>query len=659
MTQPPASADQAGRPASRGRTPWRAIVIGCLLLPVNAFWLFQMEMATNQAGGSGGTAGPFPTTFSLFANAVCILLALVMLNGLVRRRFPRSALSQAELLIVYVMVNIGSCLLSVDFLDVLMPMLGHPTHYATASNGWQDLFVKHLPSWFYVHDNAALDGWYKGNSSIYVWSRFRAWIVPLAAWGAFIVVLISTMLCLNALVRKQWTRSEKLSYPVIQLPLDMTDPTGGFFSGRLLWAGFAAAGAISLLNGTALLVPSVPTLPVKVFDISPFVTARPWSGIGWTPVSFYPFAIGLSFLLPADLLFSCWFFYFVWKAERVASVYLGWSDYSQSYPYVNEQCFGGYAGIAALALWSVRRHLVEVLRGAWLGLTDDDPERPFSDRAAVIGALIGTLLLMAFFYAAGLSVWLCVAAVFIYLAIAVACTRMRAELGPPAHDLHNGGPDYILTAALGTRALHARELSILTYFYWFNRAYRSLAMPVQLEAFKMAERKSIPTRGVAIALTVALVVGLLSSYWAMLHITYMRGTEARMAPHLNGFGFEAFNRLDGWIRSPKDTDIPAMLAIGLGFVMTLVLQVVRMRFSSWPLHPLGLAVSGSYSMNTIWLPLIFAWICKVCLLRYGGMRAYRMALPFYLGLILGDYLFGCGWSLFGWAAGVNAYSFQQ
>jgi hypothetical protein len=276
-----------------------------------------------------------------------------------------------------------------------------------------------------------------------------------------------------------------------------------------------------------------------------------------------------------------------------------------------------------------------------------------------VGAVAGIALLMGFFWVAGLPLWLCAAAILIYLAIAVACTRMRAELGPPAHDLHNGGPDYILTAALGTRALHARELSILTYFYWFNRAYRSIAMPAQLEAFKMAERKSIPARGVALALTVALVVGLVSGYWAMLHITYVRGTEARMAPHLNYFGFEAFNRLDTWIRSPKDTDIPAMLAIGLGFAATLVLQAVRMRFAAWPVHPLGLAVSGSYSMNTIWLPLLFAWLCKASLLRYGGMRAYRAALPFFLGLILGDYVFGCGWSLFGWAVGVNAYSFQQ
>ena len=31
------------------------------------------------------------------------------------------------------------------------------------------------------------------------------------------------MLCINVLVRRPWTEAEKLSYPIIQLPLQMTD----------------------------------------------------------------------------------------------------------------------------------------------------------------------------------------------------------------------------------------------------------------------------------------------------------------------------------------------------------------------------------------------------------------------------------------------------
>lgn len=659
------------RQARRGRSPtesapdpgrWsaaRAIAVGLALLPLNAFWLVHMEMATNQGRGTGGSSGPFPTTFSLFANVVSLLVALSALNALLRRYAPRRVFRQQELLLIYVMLAIGTCLPSVDFLDVLFPMLGHPAHYANASNGWQDLFVKYLPSWFHVTDREAVRGWYEGNADPYTWDHLRAWALPLATWGAFILVMLGTMLCMNVLLRRPWTRSEKLSYPIIQLPLDMTEPESAFFRQRLMWAGFAVAAGISLLNGVSVLVPSVPTIPVKIIDVSPYFTNKPWNAVGWTPISFYPFAIGLGFLLPADLLFSCWFFYFVWKAERVASSVIGWSDYSPQYPYVNEQCFGAYVGIALIALWGVRSHLGQVVRQAWRRAPQEEPGSPYRYRWALLGVVGGLASMVAFFHAAGLSLWACVAAFAIYFAIAIACTRMRAELGPPAHDLHNGGPDYILTAALGTRFFSAQELSVLTYFYWFNRAYRSISMPVQLEAFKLGERRAIPARSIVTAIALASIVGLVCGYWALYHVGYRLGTEARMAPHLNAFGTEAFGRLTSWIQSPRYTDIPAMLAIGLGLALTLALHLLRMRFSGWLLHPLGLAVSGSYSMNTIWLPLLIAWACKVTLLRYGGMRSYRQALGFFMGLVLGDYLLGCAWPLVGSLLGANTYSFQQ
>jgi hypothetical protein len=34
-------------------------------------------------------------------------------------------------------------------------------------------------------------------------------------------------------------------------------------------------------------------------------------------------------------------------------------------------------------------------------------------------------------------------------------------------------------------------------------------------------------------------------------------------------------------------------------------------------------------------------------LKLGGVKLYRQAVPFFLGLILGDYTLGCVWSLIG------------
>jgi len=637
--------------------PVRAIAIGLALIPVNAFWLVRMEMATSQNLKTGGSAGPYPTTFSLFANVICFLVAIAAANAWVRRRRPAAALSQTEMLVVYVMLTISTCFTSVDFLPVLFGMLGHATKYATDFNGWQDLFVKHIPTWMHVTDKAAVEAYYAGVSNPYEWRLMRAWLVPVGAWAGFTLVLVLVMLGMNILVRRQWTQSEKLSYPIIQLPLDMTDTSGGFYRQRLLWAGFGVAAGISLVNGLNVFFPSMPAVPVKLTDLSPYLVSKPWNAMGWTPISFYPFAIGLGFLLPVDLLFSCWFFYFYWKLQRVVSSAYGWSDYNASFPYVNEQSFGAYIAVAALAVWGVRKHIAQSLKRPRDAQPPADDPIPY--RWAAVGVVVGLALLMAFFRAAGLPLWMCVAAFAIYYAICIACTRMRAELGPPAHDLHNGGPDYMLAAVWGTRGVAPQTLSVLTFFYWFNRAYRSLPMPCQLEAFKIAERKRISAGGMALAIVVATLAGLFCACWALYDIGYRHGAEVRMAGHFSYFGWEAFNRLQSWTQSPREMDVPALLAAGLGLATTLLLQVIRMRFTGWPFHPLGLAVSGSWTMNTIWLPMFIAWAVKASLLRYGGLRSYRTALYFFMGLILGDYLPGCLWPIVGWIVGANAYSFQQ
>jgi len=42
----------------------------------------------------------------------------------------------------------------------------------------------------------------------------------------------------------------------------------------------------------------------------------------------------------------------------------------------------------------------------------------------------------------------------------------------------------------------------------------------------------------------------------------------------------------------------------------------------------------------MWLPVFITWLIKGALLHYGGLRAYQRALPFFLGLILGEFSAG-------------------
>jgi hypothetical protein len=107
--------------------------------------------------------------------------------------------------------------------------------------------------------------------------------------------------------------------------------------------------------------------------------------------------------------------------------------------------------------------------------------------------------------------------------VCIAITRIRAELGPPAHELNFYRPEDIMTSAFGTQALGTRNLTIISYFYWFNRGYRNLVMPHQLEAFKIAEVSRSSGRKFAGIIMLATFVGVVSTFWALLHMYYVNG----------------------------------------------------------------------------------------------------------------------------------------
>ena len=60
-------------------------------------------------------------------------------------------------------------------------------------------------------------------------------------------------------------------------------------------------------------------------------------------------------------------------------------------------------------------------------------------------------------------------------------------------------------------------------------------------------------------------------------------------------------------------------------------------------------------MEYMWCPFFVGWALKSLVLRYGGIRLYRPALPFFLGLILGDYVVPMIWGLYGTAIHTQVY----
>lgn len=634
----------------------RAVLLALLLMPLNAYWVIMMEV-TRYSG--------HPTTISLFFNVVFLLAVLLGLNALLGKIWPRARLAPGELITVYIMLALASAITGHDMIEVLLPILAHAHYYARPENGWATDILPTIPKWLSVSDPKALEQFYTGTGSFYDAHNVHAWLGPVLWWVGLLMLLGFLMLCINTLLRRQWTENERLAYPLIILPLEMVNPNTQLFKTRLFWGGLAVAAALEFWNGMAYLYPSLPTLPLKRFgamqDLHTYLTTPPWNNIGWMALALYPFGIGLGMLLPVDLLFSAWFFTWIWRLEPVVGAMYGYGNIP-GFPYTEFQAFGAYVGIALAALWISRRHFLRIWRGLFdwrLNLNDRSEALPY--RGAVVGLAAGSLAVFLFCHAAGMTPLVILAFFGIYFTLAVAITRMRAELGPPAHDLHMGGPDSILLHTVRSSQLSRADVTMFSMFYGFNRAYRSHPMPIQLEGFKMAERAGGSYRSLFWAMLLAIGFGALCGFWADLDQSYRMGAAEKIAPPNVQliFGSEPWNRMESWIKAPSSPQIPfnTRAAIAVGFCITLILYFFRLRLSWFPFHPVGFAVSSSWSLGLLWLPLMIAWIIKVVLLRYGGLPAYRRALPFFLGLILGECVLGSLWTLIGIAFNIPTYAF--
>jgi len=177
-----------------------------------------------------------------------------------------------------------------------------------------------------------------------------------------------------------------------------------------------------------------------------------------------------------------------------------------------------------------------------------------------------------------------------------------------------------------------------------------------LEGFTLAEQTSGDYRRWNAALLGLGSVGIFVGFWTILALMYRYGVHGKSYAQIDT---ESFDFLTSQIQSPQRGKLSEVLAICVGGGIAFGLQWLRLKLPWWPLHPLAFAVTSSWEINLVWMPLAIAWIVKSALLRFGGRGLFHRSLPLFLGVILGEFVVGSVWNIYGIANGIPTYQFWQ
>ncbi|MCJ7752205.1 MAG: hypothetical protein MUQ65_14155, partial [Armatimonadetes bacterium] len=496
---------------------WRSVSLGlflalalCAITPYNDYSIYNTYIAGNH----------FPI------GAVFVLFALGFLNVLAYRKRGRPLLPAREVAVVYIIIMVTSGIASSGLHRYLLVTLATPAYFASPGNRWETLFFDHIPPWMWIEDPSAAAWMWQGLPEG-VGVPWQAWLLPLSRWAIFVAAVWVMMICLAALVRKQWVERERLAFPLVQFPIEVirsddNSTSVPFFSNRLVWLGAAAVFALHCVNGLHRHFPALPAIPT-FWDLNPALTGRPWEGLIPIYIGIFPSAIGFSYLLSLEVAAGFWGAVVFTRVQGLVMQLIGyegsgWGGVVQQVELWEQM--GAVIGLALILLWLLRGSLADAFRKAFSRAPDiDDSGEPLSYRAAVFGFLLSLLVMAMWLHSAGLAWITLIAFLAIFIAMCLVLTRTVAEAGMLMVHYNFRPTDYLLLfggpAALGPRNL--TPLSFVDCALTFD--LREFLMPSVLNAFKLSGETGVHPRGVtrilAFALPLAFVVGAVAFLWTV------------------------------------------------------------------------------------------------------------------------------------------------
>ncbi len=647
---------------------WRAVLLG-LVGTILLSWLVPIFDLLVQGTWIASCHLPIGV-FNLF-------VLLLFANALLKLFLPSWALTRRELLVAYCMMLAGSGLPSFGFTEYLFPTLAGTLYYARPENRWAELTFRYIPQWFVPWDVAEAarslggtppeQGWWSVLYSLLPQSLrpggrevvrlfyegtpmgtsipLSHWVVPTFAWGLLALAFFFALFCVSVLLRRQWLDYDRLTFPLTHPPLEMTEGVDEpqtmlalLLRQRFIWLGALIPFVVHSVNGLHFYFPAVPEIRLT-FPLNQYLTSYLFSQIGPFIAIVHFSVIGVAFLLPSDLAFSLWFFFFVFMAQSVLLTYLGWQ-----LPNFPGYATPAHAGLQMLgAFFAIVAHFIVVGRKHWQQvLRNETPSgEPISYRTALFGLIFTVMFSSLWCAAAGASWGVALLSWLVLFIIAIALTRFVSEGG--LLFIQAFRPSDLFIAFVGTRPFTPRHLTVMAFVekvFMFD--LRTFLMPFFMDSFRIAHITKIPLRPLAGAMWLSILTSLVASSWSFLRLVYRKGANTMMqgagAWFLQHSPRQVLDFTVAYIEQPRQPTPLSRSCFVIGFIVALLLYRLRQLFVWFPFHPIGYAMGPSWPMIQLWFSTMLGWMLKALLLHYGGLGSFRRWRPFFLGLLIGEYL---------------------
>jgi hypothetical protein len=454
------------------------------------------------------------------------------------------------------------------------------------------------------------------------------------------------------ILRRQWVEHEQLIFPILKVPMAMMEGASSrslvppFFKSRLMWAGLILVFAIQSTNALHHYFPFLPVIPRYLGSISVF---RRTVSI---PLTLNFMMLGFAYFLKADVMVGLWVFYFLRVVEHGVLAIIGAGTGEAITPFAGwgsvwvlsaHRTMGAMIVLVLFSLWAARGHLKGVFWKAFRGdEAVDDSDEILSYRAAMFGVIAGLVVMAVWLWRAGLPLWITPLFLFGTIVVFITLTRLIVEAGLPTPTA-TSVPCFLVISGIGVRYMEPSGMIAMTStLVWGIGVGPSLMAPIA-SGLKLSGDILHRKRWLLLAIVIALGIGLFSSLTMTLWLAYRDGGSNLYENSFVSYPYIMWNYATVKIRENAGPNGWGWIVRIIGGVVMAGLIILRRRFLWWPLHPLGFTVSASWVMNHLWLAIFVAWVVKSIILKYGGVKAYQSARPFFYGLILGQFVSGGVW----------------